>query len=179
MSPHVPTSPLLSCFLYSSFSFPLVKSEAELQGKVSREESVRQWSICSSSFWGRHSSSAGTTLTIWIQLPLRSMELAPTCWAVELILVYNPPFWEIPRYDLKWTPLFQGREILEEIGHSRLGGRGSFNKQRELAYKFVLGNSNINGSLHHVLNLVSLYREVGLNWVQSCIHRITISRQCP
>lgn len=65
------------------------------------------------------------SLTTWVQLPLRNIDLAPTNWAVgegsvpliltvELIVVHNPPFWEVRRCHLKQAPLLQGRETEEE-----------------------------------------------------------------
>ena len=85
--------------------------------------------------------------------------MTPTCWAVELILIHNPPFWEVPRYDLKRTPLFQGREIPKEETGTLGWGMAVLISKGSLHTRFVLGNSNINGSPHHVPNLVRLYIE--------------------
>ena len=73
-----------------------------------------------SSIGGRHSSSERTTpnTDTWVQLPLRNTELAPTFWAVgeetvpliltvQLILVHNPPFWDVLGCPLKLVPLLQ------------------------------------------------------------------------
>lgn len=72
----------------------------------------------SEAFWHERTTPIADT---WVQLPLENTELAPTCWVVgkltvpliltvELILVHNPPFWEVLGCPLKLVPLLQGRE---------------------------------------------------------------------